>query len=217
MKLSVSYLSSKFSKEETIKRINETSCDYLHVDLMDGVFAGTKNYEKEDTMKLLKLSHKPLDIHLMMESPMEAIKDLICFNPEFITIPLEISNVNECIEFLHDRKIKVGLAINPDTDVERLQPYLDKIDLVLVMSVYPGRGGQKFLESSVEKLDMLKKYQENNPFLISIDGGMNEQTISIVKEKVDQFVSGSFICHSDNYEEQVKKLFRSCSCNIDFN
>ena len=149
MKVSVSYLKSPYSVIETILKINETSCDYLHVDLMDGVFAGTNNYDQERVLNELKLSMKSLDIHLMMVEPAPVIQALAVLNPYCITIPVEILQDDYLIRLIKSYGIKCGLAINPDTPIESLSPFLKEIDLVLLMSVYPGLGGQKFLEISI--------------------------------------------------------------------
>ena len=102
--------------------------------------------------------------------------------------------------------MKVGLAINNQTNIEVLLPYLNKIDYVLVMSIISGYGGQKFIMSTIEKLKQLKKIQKNFSFQIEIDGGINSETIKYVKDNVDVVVSGSFICLSEDYEKQIQIL-----------
>lgn len=203
MKVSVSYLKSKDDRLTTIKKINETSADYLHVDLMDGLFCGENNYQKEEVLALLNESTKKLDVHLMMENPLSTIVDLSVLRPMRITIPCEIKNVKECLLLLERLEISKGLAINPETDIEALTPFLDDIDFVLMMSVHPGKGGQTFMEETPLKIKKLKEIFHKE---IGVDGGINEETVKKVRLYVDEVVSGSYICLSDNYEKMVKTL-----------
>lgn len=208
MKVSVSFLKSKVSKKECIERIEKTSASYIHVDLMDGVFVPEKNDDIEEVISLLKNHIKPLDIHLMVQDPKEDIKKLSILKPEYITIQVEIEQVKEDIKLIHSYGIKAGLAINPDTSIEKLKPFLNDIDLVLVMSVYPGKGGQSFIMDSIGTLQELQEINMNikNDFKVSIDGGINKETVGYVCKYVDQVVSGSFVCMSDDYERQINML-----------
>ncbi len=208
MKISVSYLKSMASKEETIKKICETTCDYIHIDLIDGVFVGEKNYSIGEVLRLLKYVTKPLDMHLMVQNPSLEIEAFSVLRPEYITIHKEIPDLEKQITKIKAFGIKCGLAINPDTPIEDIYPYLKDIDLVLIMSVYPGLGGQEFRKKSIQKcakLSQIKK-EEKLSFLISIDGGINNKTKDYVKNYVDMLVSGSFVCMSENYEEKIQEL-----------
>lgn len=208
MEVSVSYLSSYYSQEKTIMQIENTSANYIHVDLMDGGFVPTKNFTINEVTRLLKNHEKPLDIHLMTFDPLIYINDLAKLKPEYITFHLEATkDIVKTIELIKRNNIKVGLSIKPNTDILELMPYLTLIDLVLIMSVEPGQGGQKFIYTSVDKLhDLLKIRKENNlNFKISMDGGINDDTIKLV-QGLDIVVSGSYICKSNNYEEQIKKI-----------
>lgn len=207
MKIAVSYLKSPFSKEETIKKIEQTSADYLHVDLMDGKFVPSKNFEINQVFELLKSHQKPLDIHLMTEDLENYIDSLSPLNPEFITFHLEQKeDIFKIINLIKEKKIKVGLAIKPNTPIKNIKPYLKIIDLILIMSVEPGKGGQSFLEDTPNKIKELKKYITSENILISVDGGINEISIKQIKNEVDMVVSGSYICESDDYESQIQKL-----------
>ena len=196
MKVSISYLKSKEDSLTTIKKINETTGDYLHVDLMDGLFCGENNYQKEPVLALLNESTKKLDIHLMMENPLNTIVDLSILRPMRITIPCEIDNVKDCLLLLDRLGIEKGLAINPETDIVKISPYVNEIDFLLVMSVHPGKGGQTFIETTSEKLKNIRKLFHKE---ISVDGGINDHTIKMVSQYVDEVVAGSYICLSDNY------------------
>lgn len=208
MEVSVSYLSSYYSQEKTIMQIENTSANYIHVDLMDGGFVPTKNFTINEVTRLLKNHEKPLDIHLMTFDPLIYINDLAKLKPEYITFHLEATkDVVKTIELIKRNNIKVGLSIKPNTDILELMPYLTLIDLILIMSVEPGQGGQKFIYTSVDKLhDLLKIRKENNlNFKISMDGGINDDTIKLV-QGLDIVVSGSYICKSNNYEEKIKTI-----------
>ena len=204
MKVAVSFIKSKYNEKETIDMINQTSCDFLHVDIMDGLFTQNKNYDFEDIELLLKDNHKPLDIHLMCINPLKYIEEYIKLKPYNISFHIEaVHNPEKLIDYLHDNNIKCGLAINPDTDLKTIIPYLDKIDNVLVMSVYPGKGGQKFMMDVVEKVGELSLLKNN--FTIEVDGGINNETRLFVSN-ADIVVSGSYICESPDFEERISKL-----------
>lgn len=213
MKVAVSYLKSTLSAEKTIEKITETSADYIHVDLMDGLFVPKKNDDLEYHINLLQNQTKPLDIHLMMIDPIESIKKLQILQPTTITVHLEIPKLKESLELLDTFKIGKGIAVNPETDIEKITPYLKEINEVLLMSVHPGAGGQTFMPSVVPKITWLKNYRKthNLQFTIAVDGGINDQTISVIKD-VDLVISGSFICESDDYEQQITKLRQQKNC-----
>ena len=173
---------------------------------MDGIFVKEKNYPDKTIHDYLKKSKKALDIHLMIDNPLNYLEKLISLNPKTIYIHLESKNLKECLNILEKNHIRKGIAINPDTDITKIIPYLPLIDVVLVMSVYPGAGGQTFLDKTLSKLEELKKYQEKYSFLINIDGGINNLTITKVKYYVNMVVSGSYVCLSDNYDAQINSL-----------
>ena len=208
MKISVSYLSSKYSKEQTIKLIEATTADYLHVDLMDGGFVPTKNFTIPEVLDLLENHKKPLDIHLMVFDPIIYIDDLAKLEPKYITFHVEATkDIVKTIEKIRKYNIGVGLSIKPNTDLYELMPYLSLIDLVLIMSVEPGAGGQEFIPSSTDRLKELIefRFQNNLSFQIEMDGGINADTIKLVPD-LDIAVSGSFICKSDDYQEKIDEL-----------
>lgn len=208
MKVAVSYLKSKYDLDETIKRINETDADYIHVDVMDGEFVQNKTYEYEELENILKETNKPLDVHLMVQNPIKYIMNYKSLNPEFITVHSEINkDLNDFIDLIHSYNIKAGISIKPKTTIESIEKYLDKVDNILIMSVEPGKGGQKFLESIVYKIDILNKLKEekNYNYVISVDGGINNETVKKV-QKADFVISGSYICTSDNYQKKINEL-----------
>ncbi|MCI8575407.1 MAG: ribulose-phosphate 3-epimerase [Bacilli bacterium] len=207
MKISVSYLKSPYNKEETIKMIENTSADYLHVDLKDGLFVDENNFTWEEMWPLLNKVKKPLDIHLMTLDVEHHIKNARVLNPEYITFQFEAAKyVKDCIDLVKSSGIKCGIAISPETLVEEIEPYLKKIDLVLVLGVHPGKGGQKFIKETVEKLIELKSLKKDYNFSIEVDGGINEKTVSLVSDTADIIVSGSYICESENFEKSIQIL-----------
>ena len=204
MKISVSYLSSKFDKKTTLKKIVESKADYLHVDLMDGKYVDNKNFTINEVLNDLKSIYLPLDIHLMVNNPDKYLEKLGTLNTEFIIFhPSTTKNPNKTIEKIKSLGINVGIAINPNEDIHMIDEYLNKIDLVLIMSVYPGKGGQEFIPEVLDKLDYLK----DKNVIVSIDGGINNETIKLLQDKnIDIVVSGSYICNSDNFDEKIASL-----------
>jgi len=208
MKVAISFLKSKFDLKKTIELINETNADYIHVDVMDGKFVENKTLEYNEIENYLMNSKIPLDIHLMAENPIDYIIKYKNLNPSIITIHKEIKhNKFDLIKLIKSYKIKAGISINPNTEVDEIKDYLNIIDNVLIMSVEPGKGGQKFNDEVLHKVkELIKLREENNyNYVISIDGGINDTTIHKVKD-VDFVISGSFICMNDNYQEKLDKL-----------
>lgn len=210
MKISVSYLSSIFDKKITIEKIENSKADLIHVDLMDGKFVAKKNFKIETVIKDLKDSTKPLDIHLMTYNPDDYIKEFSVLKPEYITFHLESNtDITNTIELIKSYGIKVGISIKPNTNVEELIPYLELIDLILIMTVEPGAGGQRFMFDMLDKVEFLNKYRTNNSskYLLSVDGGINEYTAIRSKNSgVDILVSGSFVCHHEDFDKRINKL-----------
>ena len=205
--ISASFLSVKENLKENIKRLDKTNIDYLHLDIMDGLFVPNKTWDINEIKELLNGVRKPLDVHLMVDDVDKYIDEYASLDPEYITFHYEAtSNPLEVIKKIKKTGSKVGISLKPDTKIEVLEPYLDLLDLVLVMSVEPGMGGQTFLNSSIYKVDYLKeqKLKNNYQYMISIDGGINEETISLVN--CDIYVVGSAITKQDNYEEVINKL-----------
>lgn len=211
MKVGVSFINSDYSLEETIKKIDESVADYIHVDMMDGIFVPTKNFEMADIKKMFKNTKKKLDVHLMCCSPNKYIRDLAKMpNVEYIVIHYESHRRPiDVINMIRHTDKKVGIAINPETKVSHIVPLLNHIDEVLVMSVHPGKGGQKFMESVLYKVETLKELREENKYhyVINIDGGINADTVSLAKDAgVDMVVSGSYVCKSTDYNVRIKML-----------
>ena len=206
MMISTSILSIKDNIKENVLKLNNTNTNYIHLDIMDGVFVPNKTWEYNELKDILSYNTKPLDIHLMVSDVIKYIDEYCNLNPEYITFHLEaVNNVKEVIDYIHSKNIKVGISIKPDTNIDNLIPYLNDIDMVLLMSVEPGKGGQSFIDSSYERLNKLNELKSKYNFLIEIDGGINESNIANLNG-VDIAVVGSYITSSDNYQEQIDKL-----------
>lgn len=205
--ISVSILSVKDNYKDSIQKINNTNCEYLHLDIMDNTFTKSTSFTYEESREISKLNTKKLDVHLMSENLDEVVDKYIKLKPDTISIHYEATDqVEKYIRKIKKNNIKASLAISPDTPVSEIYEYLDMIDTVLVMSVEPGKGGQKFIEKTIDKLKSLSKLKSNYNFLIEVDGGINNETIKYVKDYVDIAVSGSYIVKSDNYQDKINEL-----------
>lgn len=205
MKVSVSILKEYDRLINSVKKVNESKADFLHVDVMDGVFVKNKKFPLEVVRDVKQISKKPLDIHLMVKSK-ELVKEYAKLMPYYLTFHVEIIEDYSLIDYVKKLGIKVGLAINPETDIKKLIPYVDDIDLVLFMSVDPGEGGQEFKKEVIDKIKEFKKIAPSD-LVISIDGGVNSKTIELCKYAgCNMVVSGSFITNKENYDDGIKQL-----------
>lgn len=211
MKISTSILNAE-NRLECIKKLNNSTTNYIHIDVMDGKFVeDTQINTIEKITTLANTSDKQLDIHLMVENPLEYIQKLDNKNIKYIIFHLEIQeNIEMLIQEIKAKGYLPGIAINPETNIEKLIPYLNQIDLILIMSVKPGRGGQKFIPTTVDKIAKLKKIIQENKLniLIEVDGGINDQTIKDVKN-IDIAVAGSYIIKSPDYNKAIQQLLNN--------
>lgn len=205
--ISVSFLGIKDHLKERLHQLEKMDISYFHCDIMDGKFVSEKTWSFEE-LKFLKEIKKPLDVHLMVKDIETYVESFSKLKPQFMTFHVEAtSNAEEIIKKIHSYGCKAGISIKPGTPISKILPYLKEVDLVLVMSVEPGRGGQAFLPNSIEKIKELKKLQKNYHYLIEVDGGINDQTILECKKSgADIFVVGSFITNHSDYEKQIVKL-----------
>ena len=208
MQVAVSILSITDHHQEKINLIEKTDAEYLHLDIMDGIFVGNKTMDDATLLGYVSNVSKPYDIHLMVSDIEKYIDIYSILHPNYITFHYEATeNIMYFIQMLKEMEIGVGISIKPSTPISVLTPYLDKIDLVLVMSVEPGKGGQSFLEDTVSKLTELKKLREENHYhyQIEVDGGINANTIAKV-QAADIVVAGSFITNAEDYQTQIDGL-----------
>lgn len=210
MKVSTSILSIKSNLSDNIKILDKSGTDYIHLDIMDGNFVTNKTWDYSDIKDILKDISTPIDVHLMVSNLDYYIDNFSKLNPNNITFHLEVTdNINKYINLIREKNIKVGLAIKPNTDINLIIPYLEYLDLVLVMSVEPGAGGQKFIDSSCDRIKLLKEIKElyGYNYIIEVDGGINADTVKLVANSgVDLVVSGSYITNGDNYKERIDTL-----------
>ena len=201
MKVSVSILKEKNNKEEVIDKLLNTSADYIHLDIMDSTFTNSSSFDLND----FKLVNKKYDIHIMSTDLDNQINKAIKLNPEYISFHYESTKeIDKYIDLIKKHNIKVGLAISPKTKLYKIKKYLDKIDLLLILSVVPGLGGQTYIEKVTKKIIKANKIKKN--YLISVDGGINNDTINKIKEYVDIVVAGSYITDSEDYENKIMSL-----------
>ena len=206
MKITVSYINSLYDSKKTVDLINETSADAIHVDLIDGIYAGTKNFDINHLPEIFKDNRKPIDIHMMVNRPSGYLNDLLKLKPICIYIhpstePSAFGLLNE----LNNYGIKRGLVINPDEKIPSFSHYFPYVDRVLLMSVTPGKGGQKFLDNTKDRLQELISFKKDNDFEIYVDGGINDETIKEVLN-ADGVISGSFICMNKDFENRINNL-----------
>lgn len=208
MKVSVSILKEKDNIRETIEKINLTDADYIHIDVQDNTYTSNSSFPISDFSGINEYNNKKLDVHLMSTNLDSLIEDYASINPEYITFHLEATNnPYSYIQKIRSYGIKVGIAMNPETDINDIVEYLPYIDQILVMSVTPGLGGQSFMNNTSYKMEELFKLKDRfSNYIISADGGINDKTINIINKYVDMVVSGSFITNSDDYQNQINLL-----------
>ena len=208
-KVSISILDCDFDNiASEVKKINDNNIDLIHIDIMDGKFVKNKTEKLFKLNKISSLTNLKYDIHLMVEEPLDKIDNYIKYKPEIITIHIEKnSNLIDCITKIKNHNINVGVAINPDTDISELYDILELIDLVLIMSVHPGKGGQKFIKETINKVTGINNKKSKNNFIISVDGGVNNtNSKDLIKSGADILVSGSYLVKSENLNKSIKSL-----------
>lgn len=201
--ISISILGIKENKQHFYNILDNTNCDYIHIDIMDNIFVPNNNEYTENY-----IFNKPTDIHLMVEDVDTYIDKYKNLKPDYITFHLEVKqDIEYLINKIKDLGIKVGISIKPNTDIDLIKPYLKDIDLVLVMSVEPGFGGQKFIDNSTNRINYLYelKQEYNYNYVIEVDGGINDETITKCSN-ADIKVVGNYITSKDDYQKYINIL-----------
>ncbi|SUV99751.1 ribulose-phosphate 3-epimerase [Brachyspira pilosicoli] len=204
-----SILTASFANlESTIKELEEAGADYLHLDIMDGSFVPQITFGSKIVSDIKKITSLPLDVHLMIVSPEKHIDDFAKAGADIISVHYEGNiHLHKLIMQIKSHNVKAGIVLNPHTRVDVIEPLIDDIDNVLIMSVNPGFGGQKFITNSIKKIEETKKLIGQREIIISVDGGINLNTCSdVIKAGANLLVAGSAIIDSKNKKETIKQL-----------
>ena len=210
-KVAPSVLSADFGNlNKEIQLINKSSAYSLHVDVMDGVFVPNISFGLPIVKTLSLISNKPLDVHLMIVDPIKFIDEFVFDNTLNITIHYESTNkIEETLNYIKSKNIKSGLAIKPDTDINEIESYIQKVDILCLMSVNPGFSGQNFIENTYTRLKQLRKLIKKMKLstLIQIDGGVNNTNAKkLFNLGADILVSGNYIFKSANPNKVIEYL-----------
>lgn len=210
-KIAPSILSADISKlGEDIKMLDQGGADWIHVDVMDGHFVPNLTFGPNVVAAAKAYTDLPLDVHLMVEQPEKMINGFIEAGATGLSVHVEATkNIHQVLQHIRSQNVQPGVVINPGTPVSFIEPVLSIVDLVLVMTVNPGFGGQAFISEMLSKIEELAKYREENDldFLIQVDGGINDETIKLCYDAgADVFVAGSNIFGAKSPQDQIQRL-----------
>lgn len=210
-KISPSVLSCDFANiQRDVEMINSSEADWFHVDVMDGVFVPNISFGFPVISAIKKHATKPLDVHLMIENPDLYIEDFKKCGADILTVHYEACpHLHRTIQAIKAAGMKAGVAINPGTHVDLLEDVIEDLDLVLVMSVNPGFGGQKFIKNSFWKVEQLSNLinRRGSKALIEVDGGVNgDNAAGLIKAGADVLVAGSFVFNSEDPLKTIEQL-----------
>jgi len=197
MKVGASIVSADLTcLREVVKDVERCGIDFYHVDVMDGHFVPNITLGPDFIANLRKITEKTIEAHLMIEYPKKYVKVFEDSGADIITLHIESKDFDEAYKSI---SVKKGIALNPETDLDRIEKYFGNVDIILIMTVRPGFSGQKFMEEVVPKIERLKKIKDNEKFNfeIAVDGGINSQTINKVKDYVDMVSAAKGIFSGD--------------------
>jgi len=206
-----SILSADFSRlGDEVKAVEQAGADWIHVDVMDGHFVPNITIGPAVVEAVRKVTELPLDVHLMIENADNYIGDFISAGSDIITVHVEAcTHLNRTIQLIKEHDILAGVVLNPATPLSSLEEILHEIDLVLLMSVNPGFGGQKFIPSMLDKIENLAEVMSHyeHPIALEVDGGINSENVGNIKEAgASVLVAGSAIFNSKDYKKAIKSL-----------
>lgn len=212
VELSPSVLSCNFANvQRDLDKLKNTKVKYLHLDIMDGIFVPNISFGFKLIKDIRNDNDLIFDTHLMIEEPIRYLDELKDAGSDIVTVHYEAcKDLHKTLSEIKKRKMKVGLTFKPKTDINLIIPYLDKVDLILVMSVEPGFGGQSFMNDSLDKIKKLRSYIDKNKLdcLIEVDGGIKSHNVNeVIKAGVDVVVSGSDIFGKEDIKGQVEKYY----------
>lgn len=211
LSISPSILASDFAHaSDALKQISDSGCDYVHLDVMDGHFVPQITFGSKFIKDLKKESDLVFDTHLMIEKPEDKIESFIDAGADIITFHAEATNhIERCISMIKNRGVSAGIAINPGTSVSAIEAVLDEVDYVLVMTVNPGWGGQKFIPQTIKKIKELdlRRNEEGYNYIIEVDGGINKDNIKMLYDAgVSLAVMGTSFFREDDKESFVNEI-----------
>lgn len=209
VKVAPSILSADFSRlGEEVTALDSAGADYIHVDVMDGHFVPNITIGAGVVRSIRPFTDKPLDVHLMIDPVDSFIDPFVSAGADIITVHVEAGNhPDRTIQLIKDAGIKAGISLNPSTPPEAIAYLIDKVDIILVMSVNPGFGGQLFIESQLKKIEILKSMIGKFDIELEVDGGITEDTAKLcVARGANVLVAGSAIFFSDDYNNNIRKL-----------
>ncbi len=212
MKVSPSIIAASFVDiKHVVQELEQKGADFIHLDVMDGVFVNNLTFGPDIAREILSLTKLKGDTHLMIQNPEKYLDRFLDTGTEILTFHIESEgNKRSMIRKIKEKGKKAGITLNPSTPLFEIEPYLNEVDLVLIMTVHPGFYGQKFKPEMVERLKEIKRIREERGlnFLIEVDGGINRETAPKVAPYVDIVVSGSFIFKGGQIEDNIAFLKR---------